>query len=331
MEWMKFPDDRFKVNGLAWWDENKPSLSRLPIRLKDKYREPVWELAQCPAGGRIRFRTDSATVGLRAKGPGNAVMQHITLIGQSGFDIYSDGFFMGSLWPDAEGNMQSAWRLDSKKRMREITIHMPLYKSVEIHEIGLEEGSVIEPPAPFALKKPVVYYGTSITQGGCASTPGTTYQDFISRWLNIDFINLGFSGNGKGEPELADTILEIDSSCIVVDHWANTGADYEKNLPEFAGRLRKGNSTVPIVVVGPFYLCSTEHGGGVTPQQRKWASDYVSKMRRAGDKNIHYVDGLKMLSKKESFGLVDGVHCNSLGFYFCAKGLAPYLKRILAL
>lgn len=331
MQWIDFPDDRFKVHGLAWFEENKHSLSRLPIRMKDKYRPPVWDLAQCPAGGRIRFRTDSATIGLRAKAPDNLPMHHMTLVGQAGFDIYVDGFFMGSTWPDAEGNIQAAWRIATARKPREITIHMPLYKTVTINQLGIEEGSVIESPAPFALKKPVVYYGTSITQGGCASTPGTTYQDFISRWLNIDFINLGFSGNGKGEPELADTINEIDSACIVVDHWANTGADYEQNLPEFVGRLRKGRPSVPIAVVGPFYLCSTDHGGGVTPQQRKWGEDYVKKMHKAGDENMHYVDGLKMLSKNESFGLVDGVHCNSLGFYFCAKGLTPYLKRVLDL
>ena len=331
MQWIDFPDDRFKVYGLAWWHENKPSLSRLPVRSKDKFREPVWDLAQCPAGGRIRFRTDSPIVGLNAKGPGTAVMHHITAIGQSGFDIYSDGFFMGSVSPDAEGNMHPAWRLGTKKKLREITIHMPLYKTVTINQIGVEEGSTIEEPKPFALKKPVVYYGTSITQGGCASTPGTTYQDFISRWLNLDFYNLGFSGNGKGEPELAEAINEIDCSAIVIDYWANVGRDMEHNLPVFLGALRKVHKTTPILVVGPFYFCSEDYESSVNPIQRKWSQDFVKKMRGEGDRNVYYVDGIKMLSKNEAFGLVDGAHCNSLGFYFCAKGLAPYLQRILDL
>ncbi len=330
MQWIDFPGDRFKVHGLAWWNENKPSLSRLPVRMKDKFRPPVWDLAQCPAGGRIRFRTDSATVGFRAKGPGTAVMHHITLVGQSGFDVYADDFFMGSVWPDADGNMNAAWRLGTKKQMREITIHMPLYKTVEIHQVGIEEGSVIEAPEPFKLK-PIVYYGTSITQGGCASTPGTTYQDFISRWLNVDFYNLGFSGNGKGEPELADAINEIDCSCIVVDYWANIGMDMEHNLPEFVGRLRQVHKTTPIIVVGPFYFCSEDYDGSVNPIQRKWTEDFVKQARGAGDLNMHHFDGRKMLSKEQSFGLVDGVHCNSLGFYLCAKGFTPFLKRILDL
>lgn len=331
MQWIDFPDARLKVHGLAWFEENKPSLSRLPVRMKDKFRQPVWDLALCPAGGRIRFRTDSPIVALNAKGPGNQVMQHITLIGQSGFDIYSDGCFMGSAWPDATGNISAAWRLGTKKKSREITIHMPLYKTVTINQIGIEDGSTIEDAKPFALKKPVVYYGTSITQGGCASTPGTTYQDFISRWLNVDFYNLGFSGNGKGEPELAEAIGEIDCSCIVVDYWANIGKEMEQNLPEFVGELRKGHRDIPIIVIGPFYFCSEDYESSVNPLQRKWSEDYVNKMREAGDRNMHFFDGRKMLSKDQSFGLVDGVHCNSLGFYFCAKGFTPFLKKILSL
>lgn len=329
MEWIDFPDDRFKVHGLAWWNENKPDLSRLPKRLKDTFRPPVWSLAQCPAGGRVRFKTDSTTIGFRAKAPDRTVMHHITLIGEAGFDIYVDGFFMGSVWPDAEGEMQAMWRIGKERKPRDITIHMPLYKPTTIKQIGVEEGSIIEAPKPFAIEKPVVYYGTSITQGGCASTPGTTYQDFISRQLDVDFVNLGFSGNGQGEPELAAAINEIDSSCIVVDHWANVGLKLEENLPVFVGALRKVHKTVPILVVGPFYFCSEAYENSINPIQRKVAESFVKKMRLDGDENIHYVDGLKMISKEHSFGLVDGAHCNSLGFYFCAQGLAPYLKRVL--
>ena len=43
-----------------------------------------------------------------------------------------------------------------------------------------------------------------------------------------------------------------------------------------------------------------------------------------------FVDGLKMLSPEQAEGLVDGVHCNSLGFYFNANGLEPFLRKALA-
>jgi len=112
----------------------------------------VWNLAQCPSGGRIRFKTDSTTIGFRAKAPDTSVMHHITLIGEAGFDIYVDGFFMGSVWPDAEGEMQAMWRIGKERRPRDITIHMPLYKPyrkqldspiADMKNLGYGEGGAI--------------------------------------------------------------------------------------------------------------------------------------------------------------------------------------------
>lgn len=331
MDWIDFPNDGFNVHGLPWFEEDRPVLRRLPERLKDTFRPAVWELAQCPAGGRILFKTDSCQVGLRAKVSDNAVMNHITRIGQSGFDIYVDGFFMGSVSPDAAGNIEAQWNIQKSPKLRDIVIHMPLYKPVELRQIGLDEGSAIKEHKPFAIKKPVVFYGTSITQGGCASTPGTTYQDFISRWLNVDFVNLGFSGNGHGDVEVARAIGEIECACIVVDHWANMGLNYRENLPLFVGELRKSHKLVPIIVIGPFYYCRDDIDDSLHVEQRKAGEEFVKKMNREGDQNIHFFDGRKMISKETSFGLVDGVHPNSLGFYLIAKGFTPFLKRVLGL
>ena len=331
MDWIDFPNDGFNVHGLAWFEEDR-ALCRLPRRLKDTFRPPVWELAQCPAGGRILFSTDSLHVGVRAKVPDNYVMNHITRIGQSGFDVYVDGNFMGSVSPNAEGKIEAQWQIQkAPPKLRNIMIHMPLYKPVALDQIGLDEGAAIKGHRPFALSKPVLFYGSSITQGGCASTPGTTYQDFISRSLNVDFINLGFSGNGQGEPEVARAINEIDCSCIVVDHWANKGLDYRENLPVFIGELRKVHKDVPIIVVGPFYFCRDDIDDSLHVEQRKAGEDFVRKMQRQGDRNIHFFDGRKMISRETSFGLVDGVHPNSLGFYLIAKGFSPFLKRVLGL
>ncbi|MDD2485379.1 MAG: SGNH/GDSL hydrolase family protein [bacterium] len=329
MEWFKFPDKRFAVNGLAWFEEEKPSLRRLPRRLKKGFRQPVWDLAQIPAGGRIRFKTDSLHVGIKAKCPDNLVMNHITRIGQSGFDIYVDDMFMGSISPDEKGAVKAEWHIAENRAMREITINMPLYQTVKINYIGLDEATLIEPPAPFAVDKPIVFYGSSITQGGCASTPGTTYQSFISRWLNVDFINLGFSGNGMGELELARAINEIDASCIVLDYWANIKLGWEENLPVFTEELRRIHKTTPIVVVSPFYFCAENTGETISAKQRKAARAFVRTMNCLGDKNIYLFNALKGISADNAFGLVDGVHCNSLGFYFMAKAMTPCLRRIL--
>lgn len=332
MQWINFPDNRLKVYGLPWFKEESPVLRRLPSRLKDTFRVDVWNLAQDPAGGRIRFQTDSEHVSIRAKVSDNTVMNHITRIGQSGFDIYADGYFMGSAAPDDHGVISADWHVGAAKKVRGIEISMPLYKSVAIESVGVDDGASISDPKPFRIPKPVVFYGTSITQGGCASTPGTSYQSFISRWLDIDFVNLGFSGNGRGEPELAAAIHEIDASCVVLDFWANVGAvDYGERLPGFVGPIRENHPELPIIVITPFFFSGDYIDDSTHARQRKDAEAFVKLHQKQGDKHIYCFDGLKMISKEETYGLVDGVHATSLGFYFMAKGFTPFLKRVLAI
>lgn len=332
---LAFPDGRLVVSGLAWFAEDAPVLRRLPARLKESFRAPVWDLAQHPSGGRIRFRTDSLEVGLVAQSPDTSVMYHITSVGQNGFDLYVEGEYLGSAAPDKQGKIVKTWAVGRDRKPRDITLYLPLYKGVTVKEIVLDAKAKIEAPAPFAIAKPVVYYGSSITQGGCASNPGLSCQAIVSRWLNVDFVNLGFSGNGLGEPALAQAIAEIDASCCVLDYWGNPSPEvYRDTLPPFVEILRKRHPETPILVTGPFYFPAESLGGSMAEGQarkREIAREFVEQRRKAGDAAISYVDGLEMLSREQAVGLVDGVHANSLGFYFCAKGLEPHLRRALRL
>ena len=328
-----FPDSRLSVHGLPWFDEDQPVLRRLPARLKDTFRSPVWDLAQQPSGGRIRFRTDATTVGIVAQNPGFSNMHHMPSVGESGFDLYVGQEYRGSAWPDKEGNISKEWRVGPDRAMRDITIYLPLYKAVAINEFTLDTDARLEPAAPYAIRKPIVYYGSSITQGGCASNAGGSCQALLERRLNADFVNLGFSGNGLGEPAVARAICDLDPSCIVLDFWGNPSAEaYAAALPAFVDILRKKFSRVPILVTSPFYFPAEKLGGEVARAQsakRATARDFVNQRRKAGDRHIVFVDGLKMLSQDQAIGLVDGVHCNSLGFYFNAQGLEPFLKNAL--
>jgi hypothetical protein len=330
-----FPDPRLAVYGLPWFTEDKPVLRRLPWRLKDQFRPPVWDLAQDPSGGRIRFRTDSMTLGLVAQNPHFSNMHHMASVGENGFDLYVDGTYLGSAWPDAAGKMNKEWRVGREHKLREITLYLPLYKAVTIQELVLDAKARIEPARPYAIAKPIVYYGSSITQGGCASNPGGSCQAILERKLNADFVNLGFSGNGLGEPALARTICELDPSCVVLDFWGNPSSDqYADALPVFVGILRAKWPRLPIVVTSPFYFPAEEDGSDVVLQQaakRRTAREFVRQRCRVGDRHIWFVDGLKMLGRDQTIGLVDGVHCNSLGFYFNAQGLEPFLRKALKL
>ncbi len=148
----------------------------------------------------------------------------------------------------------------------------------------------------------------------------------------MDFVNLGFRGNGRGEPELAAAVSEIDACCYVIDFWANVPADqYGARLPGFVGAIRESHPKTPIVVVTPFFYAQDAVDDSVHARQRKDAKAFVKKRQRQGDENIHLLDGSKLISREETYAQVDGVHPNTLGFYLIAKGFTPRLKRILAL
>jgi hypothetical protein len=260
-------------------------------------------------------------------------MHHMASVGENGFDLYVGREYVGSAWPDASGKMAKEWRVGHERRMRDITLYLPLYKAVTIQELSLDGDARLEPASPYAVAKPIVYYGSSITQGGCASNPGGSCQAILERKLNADYLNLGFSGNGLGEPALAEAICELDPSCIVLDFWGNPSADqYATALPVFVDILRRKWPRKPILVTSPFYFPAEQSGDDVAREQsakRFTAREFVEKRRKGGDRRIWYVDGLKMLNREQTAGLVDGVHCNSLGFYFNALGLEPFLRKAL--
>lgn len=328
-----FPDARLSVHGLPWLHEQSSNLFRLPIRKKESFRPAVWSLAEHPSGGRIRFRTDSTELGVNARNPGFSNMHHMASVGENGLDLYIDGEYRGSAWPDGQGRIAARWKIGPRPTLHEVEIYLPLYKPLMMESVMLTEGSRIESSTGYAITKPVVYYGSSITQGGCASNPGGSYQAILERRLGADFVNLGFSGSGLGDLEIADAICELDPSCIVLDFWANPNlALFREKLPLFVARLRKSFPQVPILVVSPFYFPSEALGGVGADEQkgkREFCRSFVLEQRRKGDRRISLVDGLKMLGRSQADGLVDGVHPNSLGFYHCANGLEPELRKAL--
>ena len=330
---LSFPDDRLQVNGLWWFAEDRPVLRRLPERLRETFRAPVWELAQQPSGGRIRFRTDSTRLAITAHNPDTATMHHMTTIGQSGLDLYVDGEYRNSAWPDGRAQIAREWSLGEGRRMREVTIYLPLYKGVTVQSLSFDPGAVIGAPSSFAVSRPVVFYGSSITQGGCAENPGLSYEAIVARRLNIDFVNLGFSGSGLGEPAVARAVAEIDASAFVLDYWANPSPEvYRDTLPGFVDILRVRHPRTPILLTGPYWFSEEASSASLRGQQeekRRIAREFVASRRAHGDRAIHFVDGLEMLSRAQAAGLVDGVHANSLGFDYCARGLEPHLRKAL--
>jgi lysophospholipase L1-like esterase len=338
LRWIQLPNPQLEVNGLPWYSENGGELFRLPAKLKETYRKPVWDLAQSPSGGRIRLRTNSTTLAIRLEYPGPPAMTNMHAFGQTGVDLYADGVYRGTAIADGAskpGKTQDhTYFKDQPRADREITLYLPLYMGVKVLGIGLDPEASVQPAMHFAAK-PVVFYGTSITQGGCASRSGMSYQAILGRMLGIDFVNLGFSGNGMGEPELANAVATIDASCFVLDFAQNnpTVESLTKVYAPFVETLRAKHPETPILVITPIYAAreSWSRSDARLEGMRELIRQVAAQRIAAGDRHIEIVEGTDLLGPSRGDGLVDGTHPNDLGFQWMADGLAARIAKLLGI
>ncbi len=336
LNWIDFPDEALVVNGLWWFAENSPELWRLPARLRGAVRPEVWELALQPSGGRVRFASDTTAVALRVRYGSILPGHNFSRIGKAGFALYGDGRFLRPAWPEESGESELVVFENAPRKMRQLTIYMPLYHSVRLLAVGIDRDAEVRPPKPFAVDRPVAFYGSSITQGGCASQAGMSYQAILGRMLDIDFINLGFSGEGRGEPELAEAFAEIDASCFVVDFAQNcpTVEELAARYTPFLETIRRAHPGTPIVCITPIYSSLEGLQGERLSQnaaKREVIRAAVAARKKAGDRAIHLVEGLELLGEAEAEFTCDGSHPNDLGFHKMAERLAPTLAGALEL
>ena len=276
---------------------------------------------------------------VRVKLRGKAGMDHMPSTGQCGVDCY--------LGEPGAMRYRSTTRMDLSKDgyehtlcndpgsgLRQVTLNMPLYQGVEEIEVGVNSGAQVLPPADYAMPGRVVVYGTSITQGGCAARPGMAYTNILSRRLNVEFINLGFSGSGKGEPEVANVIAQIrDPILYLLDYEANAGLDGIKaTLARLIEILRTSHPATPIVVISRV-LPSVDRFQESARETRRQAVEFqkgvVDARRKAGDRHISFVNGGHLMGEDFEECTVDGAHPTDLGFYRMAEALEPVVRRNL--
>ena len=301
---------------------------RLPKAVAKRVNDGVYYLHANTAGGRVRFRTDSPYIVINAKMDGVDQMPHFPLTGSAGFDLYADGAYERTFVPasDMRRGYESTAYLEGVK-MREITIHMPLYANVTLLAIGLAADARVLPPAPYREIPPAVFYGSSITQGGCASRPGNAYQNILSRRLNTDHLNLGFSGNAKGEDSIADYIAGLKMSVFVLDydHNAPDPAHLEATHERLFQRVRSAQPTLPVIMLSrPKYRLTEDE-----LRRREIVRRTYENARAAGDENVYLLDGPALMAMAGDDGTVDNCHPNDLGFYSMANALEPVIKKAL--
>ncbi len=328
----------FRLSGFAWYKQER-LFRRLPLKPADPLRQPVDELANHTAGGQVSFTTNSRVIRLDADLAGPAATDHMAATGTCGFDVYlgrpgRQHFYSVTRF----GLAQSAYDVfvfqHAQATWRTFMINFPLYQGVCKLRIGLEKTARVKPPPPFALARPVIIYGSSITQGGCASRPGMAYSNILSRRLNVEMINLGFSGNGQAEPEVARTIAAIpDPALLVIDCEANcVNGLLEERLPGFIGILRTAHPAVPILLVSRIRFAGDlahPENESIRKKQELFQRRLVERARQQGDRRIFFLSGRELLGTDADECTVDGVHATDLGFYRMAGAMEPVLRRLL--
>ena len=320
-------DERFSLYGIFY--ENG-MYRRLPEKVAEAVNDGVYNLHIHTAGGRIKFVTDSSFVAIKAVMPEIGRMPHFAMTGSSGFDLYigKKEVSYNSFVPpyDRVDGHESAVHF-SERKLREITLNFPLYSAVSELYIGIEDSALLKKSTGYKSKKPIVFYGSSITQGGCASRPGNSYESVVSRALQTDYINLGFSGSARAEDAIADYISELDMSAFVYDYDYNApSAEHLRNTHQrMFMKIRQKNPELPIVILSRPKFTLTQEEKERLEIIRKTYVDAVS----SEDKNVFLIDGATLMKYAKNDGTVDGCHPNDLGFYSMAKALIPTLKSIL--
>ena len=336
IDWYNAPD--IGLEGKAWQD-TESYFHRLPARAKGVVRDPVWSLSQHTAGFCLRFATDADAIHARwtVTSP-RLAMPHMSATGVSGVDLYvlhnSDWRWLAEGQPTQQTNsLQLISGLAKAKR--EYLLYLPLYNGVQSLEIGVSSGSRLwQLSMDGDAAKPIVFWGTSITHGACASRPGMPHPAILGRRFGRPVINLGFSGNGKMESEVAQLLAEIDAAVFVIDCLPNlTGELVRQRARPVVDILREAHPTTPILLVEDRTFADAflvESRRQRNQSNRKALRESYLQMLEDNVSGIHYLSGEELLGS-DGEGTVDGSHPNDLGFLRQADAFEAALRPLLRL
>lgn len=318
----------FNIEGRGW-AESGSFFDRLPMKAKEIVPEKVWTLSHNSAGLYTKFATDAKS--FRVKWTLNnsmIAMAHMPASGVSGIDIYrkltnGEWFYYCTGKPilNPTNNVSIKDSLSNGEEV-EYLLYFPLYNGISKLEIGIPKGKSIRKVIK-DVGKPIVFYGTSITQGGCASRPGLVHTALLHRWLNVPVINLGFSGSGKMEIEMAQLLSEIDASVYILDCLRNMNtAMVLERTEKFIRYIRKNHPSTPILMVE-----DSDYSMNLPTERGEEYLKIYNKLRKEGDEQLYYLEGKDLLGS-DGEGTVDGVHPNDIGFMRQAIEFEKAIKKI---
>ena len=331
MQTFSYRSPELCVFGIPNFEERK-SLHRLPDEVIEQVTSLKF-LGKRPQGARIGFKTDAREFTLK--------IEFETLspdIGMAIFSCQSALVYAGSrqnpllLGMCRPQNYQTkcfeATFRKGNAEIEDILIWLPRNEIISDLTVSFPDGARIEAPTPYKYPKPILYYGSSITEGGCAYNLNNGYNAIISQHLDVDYINLGFSGNARGEIAIADYINTLDISVFVFDydHNAPTVEHLAATHEPFFKRIREKNPNLPVVMMT---RPAVKYGDDERKRREVVFATYKNAIE-SGDKNVYFIDGERFFGDRDRhLCTADGVHPNDLGFYRMAECVEPVIKQIL--
>ncbi len=334
-----FVDARqFPLLGTVFNDTSTTVYQRLPDSLAQQIRPELFDLGMNPAGMSIRFASNSTKIALKWNSAKAFRMNHMTPTGISGLDLYSlvDGewIFVGSGRPGVNKKECKSTIIENMTpEMREYMIFLSLYDGVDSLYIGIDSTAVIAQPMVDVPRreKPIVMYGTSILQGGCASRPGMAHTNILQRMLNREIYNLGFSGNGRLDVEIARLMATVDAGAYVIDALPNnTTEQLKENIDPFFRILRNARPEVPVLFVESPIFPNSRFDNQVKEmlvEKNAALRSYYDSLVASGEKEIYYFEGERVFGGCSEY-TVDCNHMTDYGFQYFATQLAPILENI---
>ena len=323
-----------RIYGLA--DNGKGVFERLPLSLFPRLSQSLQNLSGRLAGACVRFSTDAEEMAVLWELKTGANMGHFAPCGISGMELFEETDHgtvqITNLIPVLEEGGRC--RLCQNRYfklpggLRNYVLYLPLYNGLRSLVFGLPPEAVLGPGRTPRVEKPVVFYGSSVTEGGCASKAGSCHATILARRLDAALVNMGLSGNAKGEPEIAEYLATLDMSLFVYeyDYNAPTAEHLAATHEPFFRIIRKARPFVPVVMV-------SRTGGKQTADAERRREIILTTYRHAldaGDRNVYYIDGSTLFGEKDrDLCTVDGAHPTDIGFLRMADGMEPLLRKLL--
>ena len=322
-------DSPLKVYGIFNFDKTHV-VERVPVEIREKMG--FTHLGGRTPGARLCFRTNSERFKITVKLERNVPDMGMSMYACTSANVFvgrgKDTRFLGLVHPTEYDQTEFSAEFKKNCETEEITVLFPRNERVLDITVEIDDNSEISAPTPYKYEKPILFFGSSITEGGCSESAGNAYTALVTKWLDSDYYNYGFSGFCRGQKEFAELFGQMDISIFVLDYDYNApDADFLRKTHEpFFKMIRDKKPDLPIVMMS---APNFDHLENAVERREIIRTTYENALKN-GDKNVYFVDGETFFGdENRETCTVDCCHPNDLGFYRMAKAVYPVLKDIL--